>query len=214
MPLRHLSEEELRETIQRAREISDNSRDLSLPDAELEAYLQAGEEMEIPREALLQALRERQPALIERFAVGDQVFAPSVDGFWYPAEVLELGEHTAKVRFVSGSEHSTAVVDLKPLGLLPGRKLEANLKDWGWWNAVVERYDPATGLVHIVHDDWFSENEAVPLTRVRLAPKQRARKEGAGNPALRQLVLRWALLAGGIGVAAGVLLDRLLSFWH
>jgi len=114
MPLQHLNDEALRETIQRAREISEYGRELSLPDSELEAYLQAGEEMDIPREALLQALRERQPVLVQRFSVGDQLFAPSVDGFWYPAEVLETGDHTTKVRFVKGSEHSIATGDLKP----------------------------------------------------------------------------------------------------
>lgn len=75
---------------------------------------------------------------------------------------------------------------------------------------MVERYDPNKGRVHIVHDDWFGEKEVVSLDRVRLVDKQKARKEGVANPALRQLLTRWALVAGGVGLAGGVLLDRLL----
>jgi hypothetical protein len=210
MPLRQLTEEELGETLQRAREISAQTAGPVLPDAELQAYLQAGEEVGVPQEALLQALRERQLAAPVELRVGELAFAPSADGHLYPAEVLALTDHTASVRFVSGAEHTCARIDLRPLALVPGRKLEADIADWGWWGAIVEKYNPEKRKVDIVHDDWTGTKETVPLHRLRLTPKAIAPPQRKTGPAMQSALMKCALLAGGVGVAAGILLDRLL----
>src|SRR3712207_320800 len=140
MQSRLLTEEDLRETFNRAREIAEQSAPLATPSSELEHYLQAAEEMGIPREATLQALRERT-AVSGTFSVGESVFAPSLDGFWYIAEVVSLGDHSAKVRFLSGGEHTCAVSDLRPLSFVPGRKLQGDVKGWGWYGIRVERFN-------------------------------------------------------------------------
>ena len=210
MPLRQLTEDELGETLQRAREISAQTSGPALPNAELQAYLDAGEEMGIPQEALLQALRERELAAPAVLQVGELAFAPSADGHSYPAEILALTDHTASVRFVNGAEHTCARVDLRPLALVPGRKLQADIADWGWWGVVVEKFDAAKGKVHIVHDDWYGQKEVVPLHRLRLAPKAVKPPPSKSPPALQQALMKCALVAGGVGLAAGILLDRLL----
>src|SRR5687767_10773915 len=136
-----LSEAELSDTLQRAREIAEQSRALAVPAAECEALLAAGDEVGIPRDAIMQALRERVPAAIEVFTPGQDVWAPSLDGLWYPAAITHLGEHAATVRFVNGGEAQCALDDLRPLSLLPGRKLYANLPFWGWYGVELESYD-------------------------------------------------------------------------
>src|SRR4051794_3063535 len=121
MPQLQLTEGDLSETLSRAREIAERGAGVST--AECEALLAAGEEMGIPRDAILQALRERLPAVTETFVAGQQVFAPSVDGHWHPATIVTLGTHSAAVQFHNGGEHSCAVGDLRPLSFPPGRKV-------------------------------------------------------------------------------------------
>ena len=65
----HLSEEQVRETVQRAREIAEHSPAPAASVSDLEAYVRAAEELGIPREAMLQALRERVQVPTETFKV-------------------------------------------------------------------------------------------------------------------------------------------------
>jgi hypothetical protein len=140
----HLSEEELQETLARARQLSRLSYGED-SDTAMEPYLRAGEEVGIPREALKQALSERLALSTPEFSVGDTVFAPSVDGFWYSAQVLTLDGARSTVRFFKGSEHSCATADLRALALIPGRMLQVDWKDWGWSNAKVIKHDALSG---------------------------------------------------------------------
>jgi hypothetical protein len=210
MPALPLSDVELRETLERAREIATKSSEWVAPDPSGEAFLNAAEEIGIPREALLQALRERQSALGLSFTVGQTIFAPSVDGFWYPAEVTSVGQHTAEVQFVHGGSHTCALADLRPLALIPGRKLQADWPQWGWCTVTVESYDPETGQLTAT-DGWSKKR--LPIRKIRLPekiaspPSQEERRLAALS---RAALIRCGLLAGGIGLAAGVLLDRLL----
>jgi hypothetical protein len=207
-----LSDVELHETLERAREIASQSSTGGVPDTSGEAFLKAAEEVGIPREAILQALRERQSALGLSFEVGQTIFAPSVDGFWYPAEIVSLGQHTAEVQFVQGDRHTCALADLRPLALIPGRKLEVDWPHWGWWRVTVESYDPEAGTLSVT-DGWSKKR--FPISKTRLpskiaspAQKQERRLAAIAHPAL----VRCSLLAGGAGVAAGVLLDRVLPW--
>src|SRR5687767_2232752 len=133
-----LSDGELGETLQRAREIAGHSREPDARQGGYEGYLKAAEEVGIPREAVLQALYERLLIPAERYAPGQRVFAPSADGFWYLAEITGLGQHTATVRFLSAGESTCALADLRPASLIPGRKLQADCKGWGWWDAHIK----------------------------------------------------------------------------
>src|SRR5688500_18898375 len=111
MRLTQLTETELAETVQRAREIADQGRELATPEARYEDYIHAAEEVGIPREAMLQAIRERVLVPGENLEEGQIVFAPSADGFWYPAELKTLGEQTSTVHFVTGADHTCATAE-------------------------------------------------------------------------------------------------------
>lgn len=204
-----LTEEELTQTIQRAREISGQSAVALEAAGETEQYIQIAEELGIPREAIELALRERQALPTQDFSAGEIVFAPSADGFWYPATITVAGAHTAQVRFIKGGEHSVALTDLRPLGLVPGRKIEANLKSWGWWGGTLDTYEPKNGK--IVMDSWGEKNKTT-LADIRLTPKIASppTKLEQRQMALTQKALtRCALLSGSIGLAGGLALAQL-----
>ncbi len=205
-----LSEEEVRETLQRAREIADQGRALAGPQGGYEVYLHAGEEVGIPREALMQALRERHAVPLETLAAGQTVFAPSVDGHWYPAVLSSLDAHSATVRFVNGGEHTCAANDLRPLTLVPGRKLEADWPGWGWFGCTVEKYNPDKGTLTLT-DGW--SKKSLPLEKVRLPKREAAplTTQERRIAAINRIVLtRCALLAGSAGIGLGFLLARFL----
>src|SRR6185369_27535 len=122
-------EEELGETLRRAREIAAHGERAD-HEAAYEGYVRAAEEMGISREAVLQALCERLLIPAEQFAAGHTVFAPSMDGCWYLAEILSTGDLVASVRFLSGGERTVPLADLRPASLVPGRRLQADCKDW------------------------------------------------------------------------------------
>jgi hypothetical protein len=205
-----LSDEVLRETLERTCEIATRSSEWTVPDVAGEAYLKAAEEVGIPREAVLQALRERQAGLGLSVEVGQTVFAPSVDGFWYPARIESVGQHTAAVQFVHGDGHTCALADLRPLALVPGRKLEVDWPHWGWCTVSVESYDSQTGTVTAT-DGWSSKR--FPMRKIRLPvniASPLARKERRLAAISRTALVRCSLLAGGVGLSTGLLLDRIL----
>lgn len=209
MPLQHLEDEELQATLTRAREIADQGREIGEPGAQYEAYLHAAEEMGVPREAMLQALRERMLIAGETLEAGQQVFAPSADGFCYVATLLSVSEHTARVRFLEGGEHTCATSDLRPLSLIPGRKLQGDIKGWGWYDCVVKRHNPGEAKVQVAHDDWSETKEWLPLRKLRLTPDHvRPQPPGRATSAAARI----AAVAGGAGLLIGLLLDRLLPF--
>jgi hypothetical protein len=209
----HLSEEQVRETVQRAREIAEQSPAPAASMTDLEAYVRAAEELGIPREAMLLALRERVQVPTEAFREGETVFAPSVDGHWYPAQIVTTGDHSVTVRFVSGGEHTCAPGDLRSLSLVPGRKVEIDAKGWGWWGARVQKYVEETGKVHVVHDDWSEHKETVPLHKVRLT-SEIAKPQTAAEKQVKALsrasLARCSAVAGTIGIAVGYALAHLL----
>jgi hypothetical protein len=207
----HLSEEELQETLARARQLS---RVVHGTDSEtaMEPYLRAGEEVGIPREALKQALSERLALTTPEFSVGDMVFAPSVDGHWYAAQILTLDGGRATVRFLKGSEHTCATADLRALALIPGRVLQVDWKDWGWCNAKVINHEPHTGKTEAEH---FGERKKFTTDQLRLHPKQAnppTTTEEKSEVRIKAMLMRVALLAGGVGMALGWMLPHFLPW--
>jgi hypothetical protein len=210
-----LSEEELGSTVQRAREIAEQTHTLTAPSGDVEAFLSAAEEMGIPREASLQALRERGLVADQSYSVGEKVFAPSADGNWYPATLSVLDGVRATVQFVSGGESTCAASDLRPFQLLPGTKLEGDIKEWGWWGVIIERYDEAKGKVHVAHDDWAGGKESLPLHKLRLSGKKvkpAEKQSSTFSERYRATLVRCALLAGGGGAILGFALSQLLQY--
>lgn len=200
-----LSEEDLRETLRRAQEIAGQSRDPAESEPVYEGYLKAAEEVGIPREATLQALRERLLIPAETLKPGEMVFAPSVDGAWYPATLVSIGTQTATVRFVDGGDHTCALADLHALALVPGRGVQFDFGDWGWWDATVRKYDPVKGQVHVQAGAPVWETAKGPLSKVRLAPRKRA-----PDRRVTRLLLLTSLLSGLAGTGIGLLLGSLL----
>jgi hypothetical protein len=206
MPSLQLSEKDLRETLRRAQEIAQQSRGLAEAEPELayETYLQAAEEVGIPREATLQALRERLLTPVGTVQPGYMVFAPSVDGAWYPATVARIDGQMVTVRFVSGDDHSCTLSDLRPLALLPGRHVQCHT-DWGWSDGTVRTYDPAKGQVQV---ETGGEITRRPLAKIRLAPRPTTADRRAGRAG--RVILCTALVSGLAGIGIGFVLSLLL----
>lgn len=200
----HLTAEELRETLDRARQLAAAETPEQHFEETLEPYIHAAEEMGIPRNATLQALRERLATSPTLFAVGELVFAPSLDGHWYPARITDVGGGVVRVAFVAGGEHECPLADLRRLTLVPGRKVSACLKTWGWCDAVVVSQDRHKNTIEV---EWAGSREHLPLEKLRLTPRlanpQGRRLEGeAGEVPLVTwrvaLFLSWASFMGGL----------------
>jgi hypothetical protein len=211
-PMLRLTDEELRQTLDRARQIATAGDATALVPAEAEEYVRAAEELGVPREALVQALRERQ-LLRGAFDPGDLVFAPSMNQFWYVARVAKIDGGVATVDFVGGSEHTCPVAELRPFSLIPGRKIQADLGPWGggWSSSAVLKYEPETGTVYV---DSFGQRAKVELAALRL-PEKLVRpvteEEKRVQALTRASAVRIAVAAGAVGLLAGVLLHPLFA---
>ena len=205
----HLTEQELSETLDRARQLSIAGE--AQVTAELEPYIHAAEEMGIPRAATLQALRERNLLPSVEYRVDEWVFAPSVDGHWYPGRIVELDGATARVEFAAGGVHQCAVADLRPLALMPGKLVQTDQKDWGWTGSRVLGYDPKSGKVEV---ETTGTKGKFSLAKVRLSPRQANPPTPAEQKVLalnRAVLWRCAMWAGGTGMVAGLFLAKFLA---
>lgn len=80
-----LEDSEIREVLARAQEIQRHTRPAAI---ELEAVIEAAEQVGIPRAAVERALRERLDLPARAPAAGDLAFAKSADDRFYVAEVV------------------------------------------------------------------------------------------------------------------------------
>ena len=112
-----LTEEEVSQTLQRAEEIA--AAGTSVPGLEqtYANYIKAAEEIGIPREAVILALRERLDIQMDSVEIGARVFAPSADGFCYAATVTGVDGQSATVQFVTGGTATTSISSLKTFSL-------------------------------------------------------------------------------------------------
>ncbi len=202
MRLERITEGEMRETLQRAQEIAQQRPALS--DDEYESFLRAAEEVGIPRQATLQALRERRLIPEHPLAQDDLVFAPSDDGNLYAAIILSVDRARVTARFFTGGVQTFAPGDVTPASFVPGRKLQYKYPGFGWLGGRVSRYDPITRTVWLT-SVWDQQEAEVPLARLRLAPRKQAR-----TPAANPLLWKLGLICGGGGTLLGILLDHLL----
>lgn len=183
--------EDLAEVLRRAEEIKDQTGLLLEHDPETRSYILAAEEAGIPRDATIQALRERLIVPIQSFKDGAYVFAASEDGHFYVAiyEGMEYGK--AKVKFVSGADHVADLRDLRMFSLTPGRSIDFHYPDLGMWcEGKVQAYDADKKKVRVTY--WGIEDTWLPLTKIRL---RKEKKPGSVSDKARL----WA-----IGVGAGV----------
>ncbi len=204
-----LTQEDVAQTIQRAREIVESSSEggdlLALRDC-----LDMAEELGVPRDAMIQALAERGHFAGQKLAVGESVFARSTDGHYYPGRIEAIQDHTVDVKFLKGGTRSCAAAEVRPLDIVPGRRLQGEAKDWGWANGEVKSYDEASAKVTVLYG--FGTEEKLPLSKLRLLAKhvepgsEVARLSEEWSVRAR----RWAITACVVGLAAGMLLGRVL----
>lgn len=211
-PMLKLSEEELGQAYYRASQIVEQQTDTAFSQSakqDYEAYLTAAEEVGIPRQAMLQALRERFLIPMEAVKPGDLIFAPAGDRQWHAAQILRVENDTSIiVQFLNGGEQSIALTDIRPLGLVPGREVEFDYQvvvpemQGIWHKGKVAEYDPVNKQARITYG---LTAYTVPLTRLRL----RAEKQ-ALPLSVRALLFRAVLIAGSIGGGIGLLLGHFL----
>ena len=209
MVVQHLTDEEVKGLMARAREIAARAAGSDLPADTVEHYATAAEEVGIPRDAMLEALRERLP--VERgVSVGEMVFAPSADGRLYIARVSALGEPGAQVEFLHGGEFVCPPGLLRPLELLPGRRLEGKIKDWGWYPVKILSYDAGRGKVRVAHDDWTGTEETLPLAKLRVGVQKPKTRSDAAVEGARGILLRGLAVGLALGGVLGILVGRFL----
>jgi hypothetical protein len=205
----HLTEQELSETLDRARQLAvAGESELA---ADVESYVRAAEEMGIPRAATIQAMRERNLLPSVAHQVGDWVFAPSVDEHWYPCRIVALEQATARLEFAAGGDHQCAIADLRPLALVPGKLVQVDYKDWGWSGSRVLGHDLKSGQVEV---ETSGSKGKYPLEKIRLSPRQANPPTPAEQkilPLNRAALMKCAAWAGGTGLIAGVLLAKFLA---
>lgn len=195
-----LSDDELRDVLNRAEEIEHSSVRKTVAQSEMNAVIAAGMEIGLSRSAIERALREHLDLTAMAPEVGDLAFARSADGKYYVAEVLSATDENARVRFLRGTEHTVAIHDLKSCALLPGEKVMVEWPWWGPWKCTVVSYDSVARSVRVA-DGWGS-TYAAPLTEIWLNPP----KKDDGNPRARI----YATLLG-VGAAGGALIAGLVA---
>lgn len=204
-----LSEEELAQVTRRAEEITAQGAGGSRLEETYAAYLRATDELGIPREAVLQALREQLDIHEMSIEPGLRVFAPSSDGFWYAATVESVDKQGVSVRFDAGGTHVCESTELRPLSLVPGTVIHGC---WGgdhrWYAARIRRDDAEKNQVTVVYR-MDGVVEILPLERIRLFSAKR--REGRGPLQWASLPLLDLALKLSAGGALGFLLARLLG---
>lgn len=197
-----LDEAALAEVLRRAHEISGQTDLMLEPHPEVEEYVRAAEEAGIPREATLQALRERLSFPLEAFKVGDFVFAKSADNRYYVAKLLSLEGRQARVHFLTGSDHSCDAGDLRLFSLTPGQRLSYFSKKHSInVHGRLEKFDREAETVK-VHSMGISEK--LPLGQIRLPAEP-----SESNLKVPLWVVGVASALGG-GVAGAILMRLLM----
>jgi len=192
------------EVLRRAQEIEAQSNLLLRPDQEVDAFVKAAEEAGIARDAVMQALRERLGYVPEELAPDTQVFAKSADGAFYVAKVLEVKGRSVRVRFLSGSDHTVDITDVRSFSLSPGQKIQYLSPSYFMWvTGELIRFNRDVGSV--TGSCWGHE-EVLTLDKVRM-PKEVAPK--AGSDATKAAII--AAVSGLIGTGIGAALMHLLS---
>ncbi|MCW5942110.1 MAG: hypothetical protein KIS66_07750 [Fimbriimonadaceae bacterium] len=199
-----LTEEETREVLARAEAIHSRKAD-DAPMVSVEAILAAAEEAGLSREAVEQALRERNRSVAAPAKVGDLAFARSVDGREYVAEVLASDDQAVRVRFLDGGEHTLPASQVRPATFLPGERVTCPWPGWGWWPCTVISYSATSRTVKVT-DNWGS-NKSFGIAEVRIDPPKVRRANSRTRVVLTVLAIG-ATTGGFLGALTTWLLMR------
>jgi hypothetical protein len=177
----------------RAQEIQSHA----LPDAmELEAVIQAAEQVGIPRNAVERALRERLNIPARAVVVGDLTFAKSADDRFYVAEVLSVSDTGFRVRFLRGSEHVVSLDELRPCTLLPGERVVCPWPWWGPWTCTIVAFDAANRRVK-VNDGW-GETRTFRIADIWVAPPRSRAHDRRTKARIYAALIGTGTIAGAI----------------
>lgn len=196
-----LSDDELREVLERAEEIQRGSRSVDTMQAEMEVVIGAGEAVGLARPAIERALRERFDLSGATASPGTLVFAQSADGKYYVAEVMSKANDAVRVKYLRGSEHTVTSDQVRPCAFLPGEKVVANWPWWGPWTCTVISYDAARQKVKL--SDGWGYTKTFPISEVW----QSGRKAWSGR---FRIAATWLSVGVGLGAILGATLTRLL----
>jgi len=200
-PNNPLDDDSLAEVIRRAHEISAQTELMFEPHPEIEQYVRAAEEAGISRDATMQALRERLDLPIAAFQPGEYVFALSNDERYYVAKVLQIEGRQARIRFLSGTDHTCDAGNLRLFSLTPGQRVQYNSAVHHIW--VTGKIEGFNRDANSVTAHWGGVSETLTLDKLRLPQEGRASSTG---------IPLWAVgvasaLGGGV---VGAILMRLL----
>ena len=152
-----MTDEQRLQILTRAEEIRSQGS-IRLDDStEIEQLLSAAEETGLPRDAVMQALRERIVVDTRPVELGSLVFAKSADGCSYPARVTMNDDSIVHVEFLSGASATLVKDDVRAFTALPGQILNCPWPHFGWWDCRVLSFDVKREMVH-VSDGWGSEH--------------------------------------------------------
>jgi hypothetical protein len=197
-----LSDDELREVLERAEEIERTSRRGSEWSAEVAAIVHAGEQVGISRSAVERALTERYDLTVAGPSVGGLAWVRSADDKYYVAEVLEVGERDVRVRFLRGTEHVVTLDQLRPCALIPGERVVVDWPWWGTWTCSVVAYDHKKQRVKL--NDGWGYTRTFPVSEIWLAPPKQL------NTSRRRVYVAVATASAAAGGVIGALLALLL----
>lgn len=190
---------DMRQVLERAAELEHAA---PLAAADVDALLQAADEVGIPRAAVERALREIHATLPPPPTVGQLVFARSADDCYYAAEVTEALDTQFKVRFLRGGENTLHSDEMRPCSLLPGQRVRVKWPGWGNWTCPVISYDAE--LRHVTVTDGWAETRTFHIGDVWLDPRKTETRSRRGK--LRNAVLG----AAAAGAAIGSIITALL----
>ena len=200
-----LTDDELRDVLERAEEIERTTRHGDQMQAELEAVIGAAEEVGLTRAAVERALRERLD-LVAPPAVGDRVFARSADDKFHVADVLSIAGDHIRVRFLRGGEHVLTADEVKPCSFVPGQRVMCDWPWWGPWSCTVISYHSPTQYLKL-SDRWGSTTTC-QVADVWLEPDRKADNRGPRKRISATLMGASAVLGGLVGSLITALLMR------
>lgn len=193
-----LPDQTLRDVLQRAQEISSETGLMLKQNPEWSDLLQAAEEAGIPREAILEALRERIAPDTQEYEVNELVLATDGNGWYHTARIDSVRSATARVRFLGGGDADLPLQDIRRFTLVPGAKV--NIFYGGVWttaNVVSYNRDAMSVTMNI----WGGQHTAT-LDVIRIRDERKVMP-------LADRIKIW--LYCGAGVLAGGSLGALIT---
>ena len=199
-----MDDQELQTVLRRAQEIDSRQGLLLRTQEDVDSFVSAAEETGISREAVLQALQERMRLPMEEYEPGSFVFAKAADGKFHVATLLRSDSGSARVRFLSGAEHSCGVYDLRVFSLTPGQRVEFFSPSMSMWSSgAVNGSNMDARTITVSH--WGTE-ETISFEKIRIRDEQ---------PTVSNLDQGKAwmigIVSGLVGTGLGALLMTLLS---